>query len=309
MKIKTAALAVSILACISQTAASGSPLVQPTPSYTLVGPLNNPSDIHTNIRPPVLTFNPPSQTITNGSGAQAGTVSGSLLVNIIPPPQNQSVNQGAQVTTGGVLVNDKNSAGFDGGVAYGQASVTQYVAVIPKSPNAPTNVQVPFTVDVTGTAEIQAAQEPSYQDATGKTFYFLSQDATASIDFEIAGNDLHTEAHTPGGYDGESSYDQPATFNGNGPLPVMGTPNAWIPIILTATISSSGVFSGSELAKIDPTLTIDPAFASDYELELTPLDIPEVSTVPEVEPLVLVGGFCLFGLALQAQLKARRARG
>jgi hypothetical protein len=175
-----------------------------------------------------------------------------------------------------------------------------------KTPNAPTNVQTPFFVDVTGTAEIEAAQEPSFKDGVGNTEYFLSQEANASIDFEIAGTDEHTEAHTVTNYDGASAYDQTAAFNGNGPLQVTATLNTWIPITLTATINSTGVFSGSELAKIDPTLTIDPAFANDYEL--SPLDFTDVSTAPEVQPLALVGALCLLGLTFGPWLRASRTR-
>jgi hypothetical protein len=44
-------------------------------------------------------------------------------------------------------------------------------------------------------------------------------------------------------------------------------------------------------------------------LELTPLDIPEVSTVPEVQPVAVIGALSLFGLAFRPRLKARRTEG
>jgi hypothetical protein len=70
----------------------------------------------------------------------------------------------------------------------------------------------------------------------------------------------------------------------------------------------SGVSSGTDFAMIDLELTIDPAFANDYTLELTSLDLPNVSTVPEVQPIALVGAVCLLGLVFGPWLNRHRAR-
>jgi hypothetical protein len=103
---------VSILTSLIQTVSLGSTFVQPNTSYTLTAPLNSSGSAHTGILPPILTFNPPSKTYSNANGQQTDPVAGSLLVTITGSANNQVINQGATVTTGGVLVNDTNSEGL-----------------------------------------------------------------------------------------------------------------------------------------------------------------------------------------------------
>jgi hypothetical protein len=286
-------------------------------SLTILGP----NDSSYSIQGPQagqVAVNGQAYTSTNSTtdpNGQSYTVGGSFIANLTAPPKGSKVTQGASVTTGTVMITDHNSFGFANGVGVqGEATLTQTLLIVGKNPNDNTT-QVSFSANVGGLAEVQAADNPKYTDVTGSSFYISADNASANAALIVGeGNQKQTFSSFAHDTNGDTSG---AAFSDVEPFNLTGTKQQFtftagskIPIQIFVSIASGGVFSGSDLAMVDPTFTLDPQFQNDFTLELSPFpaDLTNVSTVPKVQPLVLIGALCLFGFAFGRRLEVHRTR-